>query len=88
MEQGFGIVKPGWQTPWAEHGFIESLADVDGNFWDGEELAGVVRKFIPMSLSPVIDGLSDPFKSKPIAFFAPTKLGFDAFAAEEKLHLL
>ena len=38
-----------------------------------------------MSLSPVIDGLSDPFKSKPIAFFAPTKLGTSAFAAKREI---
>ena len=36
-----------------------------------------------MSLSPVIDGLSDPFKFKPMVFFAPTKLGTYAFTKKE-----
>ena len=84
LEQGFGIVKPGWNVAWADHGFLESLMGVDGNFWDGR-VSAIVKKFVPLSLMPVIDGMADPFKAKPTAFFAPTKLGMNSYTATREI---
>tara|TARA_R100000231_G_scaffold129345_1_gene100681 strand:- start:728 stop:1663 length:936 start_codon:yes stop_codon:yes gene_type:complete len=84
MEQGFDIVKPGWETPWAKHDFLESIFAVDGNMWDGR-LASIGKKFVPLSLQPILDGMMDPTKSKPTTFFAPVKLGMNSYTAQREI---
>ena len=84
MEQGFDMVKPGWETPWAKHDFLESIFAVDGNMWDGR-LAAIGKKFVPLSLQPILDGMMDPTKSKPTTFFAPVKLGMNSYTAQREI---
>jgi len=86
MEQTLGIVKPGWQVPWADHDFLESLVAVDGNVWDGR-LAAVAQKFLPMSMSSLFEYASgkDPSLIKPPSFVVPTKFGTSESKARREI---
>ena len=80
MEQSLDMVKPGWETAWADHTFLESLFAVDGKFWDGR-IGMVAQKFLPMSISPLLRELEDPTLRRPPAFFAPARLGTSEYNA-------
>jgi len=84
LEQGLGIVKPGWQTPWADKSFFGSLIAVDGEVWDGR-IANMVQKFIPMSIRPILDEHFKPGTGKPAAFIAPVRLGMSSYAAQKEI---
>lgn len=84
MEQGLGEYMPGWKTPWADKSFMGSVVAVDGKVWDGR-LAGVLKKFMPMSITPFFDEWSTPSSGKPTSFFAPARLGMSSYRAAEEI---
>ena len=84
MEQALGMRAPGWQEPFAGKGFMETLIETDGNLWDGR-IAAVLKKFLPMSISPLLEEYFHPGSGKPSAFFAPVKMGMSSYKAQEEI---
>jgi len=84
MEQMTSQYKPGWDAPWKDKSFLGSMMAVDGNVWDGR-IAGVVKKFLPMSITPFIDEAFTPGSGKPTSFFAPAKLGMSSYRAQHEI---
>ena len=84
MEQTLNMKTIGWETEWAESEFFESLLGVEGKFWDGR-IAGVIKKFMPLSVQPIIDEMSTPGSGRPPSFFAPVRLGTSGAAARKEI---
>ncbi len=76
--------RPGWDTPWKDKSALGSMLAVDGNPWDGR-IAGVVKKFLPMSITPFLDEHFHPGTGRPSSFFAPARLGMSSYRAQNEI---
>ena len=71
FEQATGTNVSGWELPFKREGFWESVAD-------GSRVADITEKFMPMSISSLLEG-------KPSSFFAPVSAGMTPARAEKSI---